>query len=192
MTRPSDFVTVVSGLPRSGTSMMMRILEAGGIAAVQDRRRSANADNPLGYYEYDPVKALATDKSWLPDARGSAVKIIYKLVYELPPGIPYRILFMQRDIAEVVRSQEKMLERDGLDPGRAQRNIIADLFQSEIVAFRNWVGTQRDMTMHVVDYADVVTAPQAQMLQIAEFLGGGLDIAAMSAVVDPALYRNRV
>lgn len=171
--------------------MMMRILEAGGIAPVQDKQRTANEDNPRGYYEYERVKALPTDKSWVPDARGSAVKIIYKLVYELPQGIPYRVLFMQREIAEVVRSQEKMLEREGLDPGRDQRDIIADLFQSEIMAFRNWVAAQPDMKMHVVDYASVIASPEEQMAQISSFLGGGLDIAAMTAVVEPDLYRNR-
>ncbi|WP_370402687.1 sulfotransferase family protein [Sulfitobacter sp. JB4-11] len=191
MDKPMDFVTIVSGLPRSGTSMMMRILEAGGIAPVQDKQRTANEDNPRGYYEYERVKALPTDKSWVPDARGSAVKIIYKLVYELPQGIPYRVLFMQREIAEVVRSQEKMLEREGLDPGRDQRDIIADLFQSEIMAFRNWVAAQPDMKMHVVDYASVIASPEEQMAQISAFLGGGLDIAAMTAVVEPDLYRNR-
>lgn len=191
MERPKDFVTIVSGLPRSGTSMMMRILDAGGIEPVQDKRRTANEDNPLGYYEDDRVKALAVDKSWVADVQGQAIKVIYKLVYELPQGIPYRIVFMQREIAEVVRSQEKMLERDGLDPGREQRDLIENLFQSEIVAFRNWVGVQQNMKMYVADYANVIADPREQMSQISSFLDGGLDVDAMSAVVNPDLYRNR-
>jgi len=191
MERPKDFVTIVSGLPRSGTSMMMRILEAGGIEPVQDKQRTANEDNPLGYYEDDRVKALAVDKSWVADAQGQVIKVIYKLVYELPQGIPYRIVFMQREIAEVVRSQEKMLERDGLDPGREQRDLIENLFQSEIVAFRNWVGVQQNMKMYIADYANVVADPREEMSQISSFLEGGLDIDAMSAVVNPDLYRNR-
>ncbi|KUJ80071.1 sulfotransferase family protein [Ruegeria profundi] len=185
------FLTVVSGLPRSGTSMMMRMLEAGGIPPVTDKLRRPNDDNPLGYYEFEPVKDLQKDSSWVPGMHGKALKIIYKLVYDLPHDVPYRILFMQRDLAEVVRSQEKMLEREGLDSGREQRQTIIQLFQSEVINFRNWVATQQNIEMHVADYGNILKDPFEEVTKISEFLGADLDKHAMAQVVDPALYRNR-
>ena len=191
MTAECDFVTVVSGLPRSGTSMMMKVLEAGGVPPQIDELRRPNEDNPNGYYEFEPVKALKEDDSWVPGAKGKAVKIIYKLVYDLPLDTKYRVIFMQRDVDEVVRSQEKMLEREGLDPGAAQRELIMSLFQAEIIAFRNWIATQPNIKMHVVDYGDFIADPAAAAEGIAGFLERDLNTVAMAEVVDPSLYRNR-
>lgn len=188
---PAAFVTVVSGLPRSGTSMMMRVLEAGGMPVLTDAVRSADDDNPRGYYEFEPVKALKQDASWVSAARGHAVKVIYKLVYDLPRGIPYRILFLQRDLAEVVASQEKMLARSGQPAAAVPAEMMIRLFQSEVLAFRNWVAAQRDMDVLYVDYAALIARPEEGMAEVAAFLGGGLDVAAMARVADPALYRNR-
>lgn len=185
------FLTVVSGLPRSGTSMMMRVLEAGGVPPQIDELREANEDNPNGYYEFEPVKALKEDDSWVPGACGKAVKIIYKLVYDLPQGTDYRVIFMQRDVEEVVRSQEKMLERDGLDPGIEQHDMISALFQSEIIAFRNWIATQPNIAMYVVDYRSFIEDPAGTAAGIAQFLELDLNVQAMAEVVDPDLYRNR-
>lgn len=187
----TDFVTVVSGLPRSGTSMMMRVLEAGGVPPQTDALREANEDNPNGYYEFEPVKALKEDASWVPGACGRAVKIIYKLVYDLPGNVDYRIIFMQRDVEEVVRSQEKMLMRSGQDPDIAMRDVIANIFQSDVMAFRRWVTSQPHIQMHVVDYKAFIADPLAEAEGIAAFLDTPLDTAAMAGVVDPSLYRNR-
>ena len=101
------FITVVSGLPRSGTSMMMRALDAGGIPALSDNSRAADIDNPFGYFEYEPVKALRRQAGWLEAARGHCVKIIYRLLYDLPDTLPYRIVFMERNLDEVIASQNE-------------------------------------------------------------------------------------
>lgn len=186
-----DFVTVVSGLPRSGTSMMMRLLEAGGMPLLTDNLRLANADNPGGYYEYEPVKSLKEESGWVEGARGRAVKVIYKLVYDLPPGIPYRILFLTRDLAEVVASQEKMLERNGTTAGGVPAEVMIQLFQSEILAFRDWVSVQPGIRLLPVDYAEMIARPEPNLRAIGEFLDRDFDIAAMARVVDPDLYRNR-
>lgn len=186
-----EFVTVVSGLPRSGTSMMMRLLEAGGMALLTDNLRLANADNPGGYYEYEPVKALKQESGWVDGARGQAVKVIYKLVYDLPPGIPYRILFLTRDLAEVVASQEKMLERSGATAGGVPAEMMIQLFQSEVLAFRNWAAAQPGIRLLPVDYAEMIARPEPSLRAVAEFLDRELDIEAMARVVDPDLYRNR-
>lgn len=186
-----DFVTVVSGLPRSGTSMLMRSLEAGGMAVLTDAIRTADPDNPRGYYEYERVKTLPEEAEWLHEARGRAVKIIYKLAYHLPPGLPCKIVFLQRDLAEVVASQEKMLARRGAPTGQIPAETMIRLFQSEVLAFRNWVQGQRHLDILFVDYAGLIDRPEAGMRAVAEFLGLPLDVAAMARVTDPALHRNR-
>lgn len=191
MRNDQDFVTVVSGLPRSGTSMMMRMLEAGGIAPIVDHERPPNPDNPLGYYEFEPVKALKEDSSWVPDAVGKSVKVIYKLVYDLPNNIPYRVIFMQRDLEEVLRSQETMMRRDGLDPDSIGRDVLLQLFQTEVIEFRRWAEVQGNIRMFYADYGRVVGEPEAMAQEIADFLGCKLDTRAMAEVVDPNLYRNR-
>lgn len=190
--RPAcDFVTVVSGLPRSGTSMMMRMLEAGGIAPVVDHERAPNPDNPMGYYEYEPVKSLKQDSSWTGTVRGMAVKVIYKLVYDLPARIPYRIVFMERDIEEVLASQETMMRRDGLDPDAIGRDVLLHLFQAEVFAFRRWAEAQANIRIFYANYARLIAEPETCAAEIAAFLDRPLDIRAMASVVDPELYRNR-
>lgn len=187
----ADYLTVVSGLPRSGTSMMMRALEAGGHPVLTDNLRAANEDNPGGYYEFEPVKALNQDAGWVPAARGRAVKIIYKLVYDLPRGTPCRIIFLQRDLAEVVASQERMLERSGQPAGAVPADMMIQLFQSEVLAFRNWAASQPNLRLLPVDYAALVADPAPALQQIAAFLERDLDLDAMARVIDPTLYRNR-
>lgn len=186
-----NFVTIVSGLPRSGTSMMMRMLEAGGVPPVVDGERKANADNPMGYYEFEPVKALKEDSSWVADSTGQAVKVIYKLVYDLPNNVPYRIVFMQRDIEEVLSSQEKMMRRDGLDPDTIGRDLLFNLFQTDVMDFRRWAEVQGNIQIMYADYRRMVDEPEEMSRHIAEFLDQDLDIQAMASVVDPDLYRNR-
>jgi len=104
-------IIIVSGLPRSGTSLMMQMLENGGVAVVTDHIRTADSDNPRGYYEFEKVKKIKEDASWLPQTRGKALKMVSQLLYDLPPGERYRIIFMERDLDEMLLSQEKMLRR---------------------------------------------------------------------------------
>src|SRR6516162_10352886 len=115
--RDNSIITIVSGLPRSGTSMMMRMLEAGGMPILSDNIRRADADNPNGYYEFEPVKHLSQDSSWLRDAYGKAVKMVYRLLYELPLEHKYKVLMINRRIEEVVASQDAMLQHMGKDKG---------------------------------------------------------------------------
>lgn len=191
MAQNADFVTVVSGLPRSGTSMMMRMLEAGGIPPVVDHERAPNDDNPLGYYEFEPVKALKEDSAWVDGVRGQAVKVIYKLVYDLPAAVPYRVVFMQRELDEVLSSQETMMRRDGLDPDAIGRDVLLQLFQSEVFAFRRWAEAQTNIRIYYADYGRAIAEPEASVAQLVDFLGLPLDQKAMAEVVDPNLYRNR-
>ncbi len=179
---------VVSGLPRSGTSMAMKMLEAGGLPVVTDRLRHADASNPNGYYEYERVKDLDKpgDTAWLADARGKAVKIISFLLTYLPEAYDYQVVFMQRDLGEVISSQNRMLDARGAEDDATRALYTQHLEQVErFLSNRSCFSTLR------VGYADTVTSPFEQAARINAFLGGGLDEDKMTAVADAALYRNR-
>lgn len=191
MSRSDEYVTVVSGLPRSGTSMMMRMLHHGGIPVLTDELRSADHDNPDGYYEYEPVKNLPHYKEWLADATGKVVKVIYKLVYELPSDVNYRVIFMAREISEVIASQDRMLERANRTTPVGTSAHFEQLFTAELSKFKSWAGAQPNIRIHYVDYHRVLSEPESVARELASFLDRDLDIAAMANVVNPALYRNR-
>lgn len=185
-----EFITIVSGLPRSGTSMMMRMLEHGGIPALTDGIRKADDDNPLGYYEFEPVKRLSKDFSWLPDASGKAVKIIYVFLDKLPPGHQYRIIFMRRNLEEVVLSQKTML-RHRQEADRMSDQQLMDAYAEQLARLELWMRRQENFQVLYLDYQDVVNEPARAASEISGFLGLPLDTKAMVEAVDPALHRNR-
>ena len=186
-----DFITIVSGLPRSGTSMMMQILEARGMEILTDNVRRSNEDNPRGYYEYEPVKKTKSDPSWLKQAPGKAVKMVYKLLYNLPNGHEYRVIMMRRKIEQVLASQRIMLERNGKSNGDLSDERIGELLQRQMEQVAEWLAKQETFSAISVDYANVVEDPTEQCRRIDTFLGGGGDIEQMAVVVDSNLYRNR-
>jgi LPS sulfotransferase NodH len=185
-----DYVTVVSGAPRSGTSLMMRMLAAGGIPALTDGQRPPDAHNPHGYFEYSPVKRLAEDASWIEAASGQAVKIIYRLLAHLPPRMSYRIVFMERDLEEVFASQRDMLRAQGDAAASQESARLIQAFAAELRVARDWLARQPNMPMLSVPYAELVRDPQKWSHEVGRFLGSGLDEAAMAATVDPSLYRH--
>ncbi len=186
-------IVIVSGLPRSGTSMMMRMLEAGGLPPLTDAIRRADEDNPRGYYEFERVKNLPDgDTAWLEDAaRGKAVKVISALLPYLPDTYTYKVLFMQRKIAEVLASQRRMLVRRGEDPDKIDDAEMAQLFEKHLQQVFAWMDAQPNVTYLVVDYNRVVEDPAPQAAAVNAFLGRILDEAKMIAAVDPTLYRQR-
>jgi hypothetical protein len=186
-------VYVVSGLPRSGTSMMMRMLEAGGIAPFSDGARSADIDNPEGYYELERVRNLEKDpdKSWVREARGRALKVISFLLRHLPDDNAYRIVYMRRHLDEVLRSQDKMLDRLGNAAPGAALEATKEAYRNDIVAARLYARKQPFMEMIEVHYADAIEDPAGAARVVNEFLGGSLDEASMAAAVKAHLYRNR-
>jgi hypothetical protein len=187
----ANYLTIVSGLPRSGTSMMMRMLEQGGLRVLTDGERTPDDDNPNGYYEFEAVKQTREDASWLKESEGKAVKMIYRLLYDLPLDREYRVLFMTRQLEEVLASQRIMLRRKGVSDASVTDEQMAALFRSDLDKFRNWVAAQSHITMIDVSYNDVQEDPAGEARRINEFLGGILREDAMVKVVDDALYRNR-
>ncbi len=186
-----DYLTIVSGLPRSGTSMMMRMLDKGGLPVIIDEVRQADDDNPKGYYEYEPVKQTKEDPSWVEGSAGKCVKMVYRLLYDMPQDHQYRVLFMRREMDEVLASQKVMLERHGAADGSVSDEQMAQLFRSQLADFENWVTKQRHIKMMEVNYNRVLSDPVAEIDRVSAFLEDDLDKDAMLAVVDPQLYRNR-
>lgn len=186
-----EFVTIVSGLPRSGTSMMMQMLDKGGIPALIDHVRTADEDNPKGYYEFEAVKQTKKDSSWLKQAPGQGVKMVHLLLLDLPPEFDYRVVFMRRELKEVVKSQNVMLERNQKGGGDLPDDKVIQVFRMQLQKVEKWVQEQPNFQMLDVNYNELLKNPQPSVRAIDEFLGGGLNTQAMLAVVDPTLYRNR-
>jgi len=192
MSATRDWITVVSGLPRSGTSLAMQMLRAGGLPVLADAERPADADNPAGYLEYAPVRRTARDASWVASAPGKAVKVIYALLRHLPAAHPYRVLWMRRNLDEVIASQEAMLERSGATPGRElSHERLAEVFAAQLAETERWLAQQPSFRLLALDYAAVIADPKRAARAVDAFLGGGLDVAAMAGVVDASLQRQR-
>ena len=188
-----SFVTVVSGLPRSGTSMLMRMLQAGGMPVLTDEIRAADADNPRGYFEFERVKRLSSDKDWLPLAQGRAVKVISFLLGELPPDRAYRVVFIRRVLSEVLASQRAMLARRDIlvaDPASDDRRMGA-LYRKHLWQVEGWLAVQPNIRTLYVDHRSAIAQPADTARAMAEFLGGGLDVDARTAAGDPDLHRQR-
>jgi hypothetical protein len=186
-------LVVVSGLPRSGTSMMMKMLEAGGMPLLADGVRNADDDNPLGYYELEKVKSLLDeqDKAWLAQGRGKGVKIVSTLLRALPPAHFYRVLFMHRSLDEVIRSQNKMLRRRGEPVDESGDARMRDILESHLVKTKLWLARQPNFDVCHVRYGRVIADPAGEALRVRNFIGRALDTTRMAEAVNPDLYRNR-
>jgi hypothetical protein len=176
------------------------MLEAGGLKVFIDNLRTADADNPDGYYEFERVKQLDKgDTAWVKDARGQVVKVISALLEHLPPENEYRVLFMSRNLDEVLASQQKMLTRRAEDEdttaGEQMTSIsdeeMARLFRKHLDTVDSWLKQQPNFAVLVVDYNEILIDPEPQTAAVNEFLGGTLNQERMAAVINPDLYRNR-
>ena len=185
-------ITIVSGLPRSGTSMMMKMLEAGGMEPLTDELREPDRDNPKGYYEFERVKQLEHDKGWLPDAEGKVVKIISQLLQHLPADYAYQVIFMRRRMEEILASQERMLMRRGEESKQISDERLAALFRKHLEHVQAWLERQPNFEVTYVSYNRVLEKPRQEARRIDAFLDEDLDVDAMAEVVDPSLYRQRV
>ncbi len=189
--KPAGLITVVSGLPRSGTSMMMKILEAAGLPILTDNLRTADEDNPKGYFEFEQVKALKEgDQDWLKHAEGKAVKVISSLLGELPASYRYRIIFMQREIDEILASQKQMLIRRGEAADGDDRGMAMN-FQEHLKRVRVWLANQPNIEVFYVNYNELMADPNPSIRAVADFLGVEAQLPAMLAVPDKSLYRQR-
>ena len=186
-------IVVVSGLPRSGTSMMMKMLQAGGMPLFVDDIRKPDEDNPIGYYELEKVKSLLKDedKAWLAEGRGKAVKIVSTLLPGLPNGYFYKVIFMHRHLDEVILSQNKMLRRRGEPVDESGNERMRRMLEKHLVRTKLWIDGQLNFAVVDVPYSEVIADPRGQARRVRSFLGVDLDVENMASAMDPSLYRNR-
>lgn len=186
-------IVIVSGLPRSGTSMMMRMLDAGGLPVWTDGSRAADDQNPHGYYELERVKHLdkRPDRRWVREGRGRAVKVVSALLEHLPADNNYRVILMRRDLDEVLASQRAMLVRRGEAAGAEHDSALKTAYERHLRGVTHLLQTSSCFAVLEVDYADVIADPAAAAARVNAFVGGGLDTARMTTAIDPMLYRNR-
>lgn len=191
-TKSQEAVIIVSGLPRSGTSMMMKMLDAGGIPPFTDNLRTPDEDNPKGYYEYERVKKLPEgDTEWLKEAKGKAVKVISALLEHLPDEYQYKILFMRRNMDEILASQRQMLIRSGKPTDKVSDEQMAALYHKHLAKVETWLQEKPNMSVLYVDYNAMLKDARPHLEQINRFLDNCLDIEKMAQVIDPNLYRQR-
>lgn len=187
----TPFVTVVSGAPRSGTSLMMQMLGAGGMELLTDGARRADRDNPRGYFELEAARGLPAEAGWLERAEGRAVKLVHVLVPRLPASHRYRILLMRRDWREVLASQRLMLERGGRAAEGPPDERLAEIFEAQLAEVERWAAARPEAELLAVDYNALVRDPLRAAHRVAVFLASPLDPEDMAAAVLPCLYRQR-
>ncbi len=187
-------VIIVSGLPRSGTSMLMKMLEAGGLEAATDEIRTADVDNPKGYYELERVKDLdkeGADKAWVAGMRGKVVKVISFLLRDLPRGNNYKVVFVNRHLDEVIASQNKMLDHRNEEDAPVSDEKMKENYKNHLWRTNYLLKHEPGFETLFLDHRSVIEDGPGQAAAINRFLGGHLDEQKMAEVVDPNLYRNR-
>ena len=170
---------------------MMRMLSEGGVPAFTDNRRVADKDNPGGYFELEKVKSLGEDSGWIEDAAGKATKIVSMLLPKLPNAHRYKIIFLRRDLEEILMSQKKMLERSGKVVSDQEQNDLRTYFSYHLKNTIEWLTDTSYIDVLFVNYKDVLQEPVRVARSIADFVGTEMNIEAMVSVVDSSLYRQR-
>jgi hypothetical protein len=184
-------ITIVSGLPRSGTSLMMQMLAAGGMPVLTDGERQADADNPRGYYEWERIKLLPQQPDCIAEAEGKAVKVISQLLFALPAGRDYRIIFVQRPLTEVLASQAEMIRRRGTTGAALPPSALIAGLGVHLNQVHAWLKDKANISIYRVEHHDVLHKPLLMAESIQQFLACPLDVGAMSRQVDTSLYRQR-
>ncbi|MGC3960531.1 MAG: alkaline phosphatase family protein [Verrucomicrobiota bacterium] len=185
-------ITVVSGLPRSGTSLMMQLLVAAGREALTDGKRGADADNPLGYYEFEQVLDLAKDTTWIPQARGKVVKIVAQLLPHLPRNEHYQVVFMERNLGEVIASQRAMLERKGRRGAELDEQTLAETYVAQLTRLRKQIAVRPELRVLTVNYNDLLADPTSLVTRLAEFIGAPFDAPRATSAIRPELRRQKL
>jgi hypothetical protein len=192
-TKIAECLVVVTGLPRSGTSMLTQMLAAGGMEVISDGLREPDEDNPRGYLEFEPVKNLFKDSKWLFEGRGKAIKIVAPLLAALPPGLACRVILCERDLEEVLDSQERMLVRRNQPQAATpeRRRMLKDEYARMLDRVKAMLTRRPDTQLLVVEHGAAISDPVDTAERVNQFLSGGLDLAKMAAAIDPGLHRNR-
>ena len=188
----SGEITIVSGMPRSGTSLMMQLLEATGVDIFSDGERVSDDNNPKGYYEHEVVKKINHNPHWLKSCNGKAVKIVAPLITSLPYNYRYKVIFMERDPMEIYKSQEQMLLRLGKTNKKQifSQGIFQQIEQT-IKSSKAWLDNHPCVDVLYVSYNDLIERPQDYADKLTRFLDKQIDLSIIQKTIDPTLYRER-
>ena len=184
-------LVIVTGLPRSGTSLVMSLLAAGGHPILEDHRRAPDPDNPRGYYEFEPVKSLMRDNTWLHAHAGQAIKIISTLLPFIPPDLPLDVIWIQRHLPEVLASQSTMLMRAG-KPLAANPALLATAFQKQTMATEAFLTRRPRTRVLALQHHELLQSPVQQISRLLDFLPSLQNESKMLQTIDPALHRQRL
>ena len=187
-------IIVVSGLPRSGTSMIMQMMEAGGLEIITDQIRKTDDDNPKGYYELERVKDIdkEKEKGWLGNYKGKAIKIISFLLRDLPVTLNYKVIFIERCLDEILVSQNKMLINRGEKGKIVSDKKMKKNYENHLWRVKYFLKKTPNFDTLYIYFRDVIQSPKEQAMRIYDFLHIALDVEAMARVADKKLYRNRL
>lgn len=171
--------------------MMMSMLAGGGMEIVSDQKREPDPDNPEGYYEDQRVKRLKQNTAWLETCKGKAIKIVSPLLKSVPDNLQCKIIFMQRDLAEILASQKKMLARRGQPEGALSDEQMAEKFQLHLQKMDNWLSLRKNWDVIEIRYREVIENPYGEVRRVNSFLGNRFDIEKMALKVNKRLYRHQ-
>jgi len=183
-----DQIVIVSGLPRSGTSLMMQMLDKGGVKILTDENRKADTSNPKGYFEYDPVMSIHKDNLWLDKAKDKSVKVVAPLLKFLDPKYRYKVIFMNRDLTEIVKSQQKMI---GKDPETLPTRLL-NAYKKHLNQVEIWKDREPGVELIYLNYKDVLNNTEESLEKVVSFIGVEMNKDQMASCVDKSLYRNKV
>ncbi len=183
-------ITVVSGLPRSGTSLMMQILEVNGFDILTDNVKTADESNPKGYYEYGKVKKIIKDNNWISEAEGKTIKVIVQLLFYLPLNFNYKIILMERNIDEILDSQAKMLQMLG-NKKQIPSDILRKTFQQQMDKSINWMQLQPNIESVRISFGNLFRSPDEELKKLIHLFDGKIEYDISRNVINPALYREK-
>jgi hypothetical protein len=185
-------ITIVSGLPRSGTSLMMQMLAAGGLTPLTDGLRVSDVNNPRGYFEWEKIKQLPNEPGCIAEAEGKVVKVISALLRNIPSAFEYRVIFMTRALEEIMNSQRQMIRQLDTSDRLVQDRVMMAAFETHLRQVSAWLETHTEIAVCRVEHRAMFEIPHAEAVRIQQFLKLPLDIGEMSRQVDPSLYRQRI
>jgi len=185
-------IIVVTGLPRSGTSLMMQILQSMGIKLFIDKHRAPDQSNPKGYFEHELVKTIERNNFWIKDAKGKAIKIVSPLLMYLPVNINYKIIFMNRLLDEIIQSQERMLSERGKENNTINSEVLKQIFIKDLNLSRKWIAKQSQSKYLEISHSKLLENPKPELEKIKTFLDIPIDLRSTIKVIDKKLYQAKV
>lgn len=185
-------IIVVTGLPRSGTSLVMQILQSMGIDLFTDNKRSPDQSNPRGYFEHELVKTIEYDTSWIKKVEGKAIKIVSPLLVYLPNNYNYKIIFMDRVLDEIVQSQEKMLLVNGVPNPQIEPEVIKQIFIKDLKQAWSWIRELSHSESLEISHSKLLKKPESELEKVNGFLNIKVDLENTLKVIDKKLYRSMI